>query len=187
MHLSSRMLDYCLACRYFGVIFTVAERAQRAANRKKKCTANAYNTTKQRNALQINVSIWLCCENFLSVSLFACIVIICSICCQIDDIFLICGCFFYLHVFSEVAACWALLATVYFAVKKYFFPDMISPHHTYSMKPHLRMFMQNPIMQNPLLHGAWTQMCVGNVWTQPPYKNPPTPHFWIPFKPSQSH
>ncbi len=35
-------------------------------------------------------------------------------------------------------------------------------------------------MQNPLLRG---------VWTQPPYnnKNPPTSHFFIPFKPSQSH
>ncbi len=69
----------------------------------------------------------MCCENLPSVSLFVCIVIICSTCCKIDDIFLICGCFFYLHLFSEVAACWALLATVYFAVKKYFFPDMICP------------------------------------------------------------
>ncbi len=39
---------------------------------------------------------------------------ICTICCQTDEnVFLICWCFFYLHVFSEVAACWALSATVY--------------------------------------------------------------------------
>ncbi len=34
-------------------------------------------------------------------------------CCQTDeDVFFICWCFFYLHVFSEVAACRALLATI---------------------------------------------------------------------------
>ncbi len=56
---------------------TVAERAQRAANRKNTCklrkhfrqfdnthAANAHNTTKKRNALQINV--------------FVCVVSICS-------------------------------------------------------------------------------------------------------------
>ncbi len=36
-----------------------------------------------------------------------------TICCQNDEnVYLICWCFFYLHVFSEVAARWALSATV---------------------------------------------------------------------------
>ncbi len=56
--------------------FTVAERAQRTANRKNTCklrkqlhqfdntrAANAHNTTKQRNALQIKFFICLCCEH----------------------------------------------------------------------------------------------------------------------------
>ncbi len=63
------------------------------------CAANAHNTTKQRNSLQIK--------------LFVCIVSICRTCCQIDeDVFFFCWCFFYLHVFSEVAVRWALSATV---------------------------------------------------------------------------
>ncbi len=38
---------------------------------------------------------------------------ICTTCCQTDeDVFLICWCFFFLHVFSEVAVRWALSATV---------------------------------------------------------------------------
>ncbi len=43
----------------------------------------------------------MCCEDLQRV------------CCQThEDVFLICWCFFYLHVFSEVAAHWALSATV---------------------------------------------------------------------------
>ncbi len=139
---------------------TVAERAQRAANRKNTCkfikqlpqfynahASNAHNTTKKRNVLKIEKKhlqikkttfgyftthmlqmlttqpkketrckkkmIWLCCEYLLCVSLFVCVVSICTICCQTaENIFLICWCFFYLHVFSEVAARWALSATV---------------------------------------------------------------------------
>ncbi len=97
---------------------TVAERAQCAANRKKNTfklrkqlpqfynahASNAHNTTKKRNVLQIKC-IWSCCEHLQCVSLFVCVVSICTICCQTDEnIFLICWCFFYLHVFSEVAA-----------------------------------------------------------------------------------
>ncbi len=59
-------------------------------------TVNTPNTTKQRNILYLLV-LWA----------FA------TPCCQIDeDVFLICWCFFSLHVFSEVAARWALSATV---------------------------------------------------------------------------
>ncbi len=92
----------------------VAERAQRAANKKndfinltahalqcsqhkqiKKRTANAHNTTEQRNTLQIQLFMFL-------VSIY-------STCCQTDaDVFLICWCFFFLHVISE-----ALSATIY--------------------------------------------------------------------------
>ncbi len=62
---------------------------------------------------QIQLFIWLCCEHLQCVSLFGCVLSICSTCCQTDeDVFLICWCFFYLHVFSEVAARWALSATV---------------------------------------------------------------------------
>ncbi len=46
-------------------------------------------------------------ERHCKYNLFGCVVSICTTCCQ--DVFLICWCFFYLHVFSEVAA---LLATV---------------------------------------------------------------------------
>ncbi len=54
---------------------------------------------------------------------------------------------------------------------------------------HDTWFQRAPNMQNPLLHGVWTQMGVGSVWTHPHYNdtNPPTPHFLIPFNPSQSH
>ncbi len=106
-------------------MLTVAERAQRAANRKKHlqikktllsiwqrtcCKRSQHN--QKRNALQIKC-IWLCCEHLQCVSLFVCVVSICTIWCQNDEnIFLICWCFFYLHVFSEVAARWALSATV---------------------------------------------------------------------------
>ncbi len=77
-------------------------------NQIKKRTANTHNTTKKRNFF-----IWLCCEHLQCVSLLVCVVSICSTCCQIDeDVFLICWCFFYLHVFSEVAARWALSATI---------------------------------------------------------------------------
>ncbi len=85
------------------------QKKKRAANRKNTCklrkhfhqfdnahAANTHNTTKKEN-----------------VSLFVCVVSICTICCQNDEnVFLICWCFFYLHVFSEVAARWALSATV---------------------------------------------------------------------------
>ncbi len=75
-----------------------------------RCKCPQHN--QKRNALQIKC-IWLCCEHLQRVSLFVCVVSICTICCQNDEnVFLICWCFFYLHVFSEVAACWALLATV---------------------------------------------------------------------------
>ncbi len=91
---------------------TVAERAQRAATSENTFklrkhfpqfdnthAANAHNTTKNRNTLQIKC-IWLCCEHLQRVSLFVCVVSICTICCQNDEnAFLICWCFFY---FSEV-------------------------------------------------------------------------------------
>ncbi len=61
---------------------------------------------QKRNALQIKF-IWLCCEHLQCVSLFVCVVRICTTCCQtVENVFLICWCFFYLHV------CWALSATV---------------------------------------------------------------------------
>ncbi len=54
------------------------------------CAANAHNTANQRKALQINSFIWLCCKHLQCVSLFVCVVSICSACCQIDeDVFLI--------------------------------------------------------------------------------------------------
>ncbi len=72
--------------------------------------------TQKRNALQIKC-IWLCCEHLQCDSLFVCVVSICTICCQNDENgFLICLCFFYLHVFSEVAARWALSATVIYSI-----------------------------------------------------------------------
>ncbi len=91
---------------------TVAERAQRAANRKNTCklrkqlhqfdntTLQMLNTTKQRNALQIKLFIWLSCEHLqhLLSNWWRCF---------LDFLVL-----FYLHVFSEVAACWDLSATV---------------------------------------------------------------------------
>ncbi len=51
-----------------------------------------------------------CCKyNYL----FVCVVSICTNCCQTDEnVFLICWCCFCLHVFSEVAARWALSATL---------------------------------------------------------------------------
>ncbi len=65
-------------------------------------------------AFAVRFFIWLCCEHLQCVSLFGCVVSICSTCCETDeDVFLICWCFFYLHVFSEVAARWALSATVH--------------------------------------------------------------------------
>ncbi len=98
---------------------------KRAANRKKHlqikktlssisqhtcCKCSQHN--QKRNALQIKC-IWLCCEHLQRVSFFVCVVRICTICCQNDEnVFLICWCFFYLHVFSEVAVRWALSATV---------------------------------------------------------------------------
>ncbi len=73
-----------------------------------RCKCSQHN--QKRNALQIKC-IWLCCEHLQHVSLL--FVSICTICCQHDEnVFLICWCFFYLHVFSEVSARWALSATV---------------------------------------------------------------------------
>ncbi len=111
-----------------SAINTVAERAQRASNRKNTCklrkhfrqfdnahAVKAHNTHKKRAANKMYVVvlrafavcffICLCCEHLPCVSLFVCVVSICTICCQnYEDVFLICWCFFYLHVFSEVAA-----------------------------------------------------------------------------------
>ncbi len=57
--------------------------------------------------------IWLCCEHLHCIFLFVCVVNICSTCCQIDEyVFLICWCFFHLHVFSEVAACVLSLSSI---------------------------------------------------------------------------
>ncbi len=54
------------------------------------CKCSQHNQIKKRTANKI---------------LFGCVVSICSTCCQTDeDVFLICRCFFYVHVFSEVAA-----------------------------------------------------------------------------------
>ncbi len=76
------------------------------------CKCSQHN--QKRNALQI-IFIWLRCEHLQCVSLFVCVVSICTICCQTNEnVFLICWCFFYLHVFSEVAARWALSATLWF-------------------------------------------------------------------------
>ncbi len=79
-------------------IITAAERAHHQIDNTN--AADAHNTSKKRNALQIQF--------------FGCVVSICSICCQTDeDVFLICRCFFYLHVFSEVEAHWARSATIH--------------------------------------------------------------------------
>ncbi len=104
---------------------TVAERAQHAAN--------AHNTPKKTNALQIEKNTCKLRKHFrhfdnahaakahntpkketrCKQNVFVCVVSICTICCQTDEnVFLISGYFFYLHVFSEVAARWALSATV---------------------------------------------------------------------------
>ncbi len=124
------------------IIYGGPERAQRAASSENTCklrkqlpqfdnthAANAHNTTKHRNALQIKC-IWMCCEHLQRVSLFGCVVSICTICCQnYENVFLICWCFFYLHVFSEVAARWALSATVIisrFTMQRFIFPALIS-------------------------------------------------------------
>ncbi len=101
----------------------VAERAQRAANRKNTCklrkrlpqfdnthAANTHNrNSKKRAANKIDlVVLWV-----FAVCFFICVVSIFTICCQTDEnVFLICWCFFYLHVFSEVVARWALSATI---------------------------------------------------------------------------
>ncbi len=101
------------------------QKKKHAANRKKHlqikktlssiwqrthCKCSQHN--QKRNALQIKC-IWLCSEHLQRVSLFVCVMCICTICCQNDEnVFLICWWFLYLHVFSEVAAHWALSATV---------------------------------------------------------------------------
>ncbi len=62
-----------------------------------RCKCSQHN--QKRNVLQIKC-IWLCCEHLQRVSLFVCVVSICTICCQNDEnLFLICWWFFYLHVF----------------------------------------------------------------------------------------
>ncbi len=106
-------------------MLTAQPKKKRTANRKKHlqikktlssiwqhtcCKCSQHN--QKRNALQKNL-IWLCCEHLQCVSLFVCVVSICTIYCQnYENVFFICWCFFYLHVFSEVAARWALSATV---------------------------------------------------------------------------
>ncbi len=110
----------------FMKLCTVADRAQRAANRKNACKLRKNFANFTTNALQMlttqpNKQMYckysqhnqtkkrICCKYN---SLFGCVVSICSTCFQTDeDVFLICWSFFYLHVFSEVAAHWALLAT----------------------------------------------------------------------------
>jgi len=61
-----------------------------------RCKCSQHN--QKRNVLQIKC-IWLYCEHLQCVSLFVCVVNICPICCQNENVFLICWCFFYLHVF----------------------------------------------------------------------------------------
>jgi len=108
-------------------MLTTQPKKKRAANRKKhlqikktlssiwqrtRCKCSQHN--QKRNTLEITC-IWLCCEHLQRVSLFVCVASICTICCQNDEnVFLICWCFFYLHVFSEVAARWALSATLHY-------------------------------------------------------------------------
>ncbi len=93
---------------------TVAKRAQCAANRKKnhlqikKTTSSIWQHARCKCSQHKQIK-----KHTANKILFGCVVSICSTCCQIDeDVFLICWCFFYLHVFSEVAARWALSATV---------------------------------------------------------------------------
>ncbi len=91
--LTHTIFCFCFYCNTKTQSSTVAERAQRAANRKNTC----------KNAHAANAQ--CCVEHLQCVSLFVCVVSICTICCQnYDFFFLICWCFFYLHVFSEVAA-----------------------------------------------------------------------------------
>ncbi len=126
-------------------MYTVTERAQCAANKKitsyffqfyNTCVANVHTTTKKRNKLQIEIK-WLQIKknNFVNLTthalqilttqpkkkqnLYLFVMSICSTFCQIDkDIFLICWCFFYLHVFSKVAAHWALSAPYIYHLTK---------------------------------------------------------------------
>ncbi len=94
------------------------QKKKHAANRSKKhlqikktlssvwqricCKCSQHN--QKRNALQIKC-IWLCCEHLQCVSLFVCVVSIFTICCQSDEnVYLICWCFFYLHVFWSCSA-----------------------------------------------------------------------------------
>ncbi len=83
----------------------MAERAQRAANRKKrlqikKSTSSIWQRTRCKYSQHNQI------KNGFPFNT--------RVRCQIDeDVFLICWCFFYFHVFSEVAARWALSATVY--------------------------------------------------------------------------
>ncbi len=83
----------------------MAERAQRAANRKKrlqikKSTSSIWQRTRCKYSQHNQI------KNGFPFNT--------RVRCQIDeDVFLICWCFFYFHVFSEVAARWALLATIY--------------------------------------------------------------------------
>ncbi len=99
-----------------GHIFTVVKRAQHAANRKKhlqiKETTSSILQRTRCKCSQHNQK-----RNGCKYILFGCVVSICTICCQNDEnVFLICWCFFYLHVFFEVAARWALSATVHFCI-----------------------------------------------------------------------
>ncbi len=95
----------------------MAERTRHAANRKNTCklrkqlrkvyntrTANAHNTTKQRNALQIKIFIWLCCEHLqhLLSNWLRCLLV-----------------FLYLHVFSEFAASSAIVYRICYSMLPY--------------------------------------------------------------------
>ncbi len=97
-----------------------------------RCKYSQHN--QKRNALQIKcIGLWAfaaCCEHLQRVALFVCVGRICTICCQNDEnVFLIFWWFLYLHVFSEVAACWALSATVPYGLLHCLFKKT-DIHHT---------------------------------------------------------
>ncbi len=77
-----------------------------------RCKCSLHNQTKKCTANKMYLVVLWAFTVCYSLYLFV-LWLICTTCCQTDeDVFLICWCFFYLHVFSEVAARWALSATV---------------------------------------------------------------------------
>ncbi len=56
-------------------------------NQKQKETHCKYSqhNPKKRNALQIKLFVWLCCEHLQCVTISICVVRICTTCCQIDE------------------------------------------------------------------------------------------------------